>query len=180
MLLSHDKHTHTHTHTHNLVSSHLPVCVCVCVTGNHQQPLDLGAISPHLRRSSRGLSASTPSSDLLLHVSSTLIASHIIWHQRGRDDSRCLPSLAGAHYKNIKISRAERQGELMISLCHRCPARPPKRCQAIWCGANTLGIHVRAAANALLDEDACVHTHHPHIARVPRPVAANDHSISGN
>lgn len=105
----------------SLVSPHLPVSV----TGYHQQPLNPGAISPHLCRSSRGLSASTPSSDCLVDVFSILIASHIIWHQRGRDKSRCLPSLAGAHYKNIKISHAERQGELMISLCHRCPSMQP-------------------------------------------------------
>lgn len=91
-----------------------------------------------------GLSASTPvfrfcSSTCFFF--STLVALHIIWHQRGRDKSRCLPSLAGAHYKNIKISRAERQDELMISLCHWCPSPPPspKWCQAIWRRTNTCG-----------------------------------------
>lgn len=43
---------------------HLPP---TCVTAYHPQPLDLRVIPPHLRRSSRApLSASTPSSDLLL------------------------------------------------------------------------------------------------------------------
>lgn len=51
-LNGHEARAHRDTssrNTPNLVSLYLPVCV----TGNHQQPLDLGAISAHLRRCSR-------------------------------------------------------------------------------------------------------------------------------
>lgn len=115
LLQSHIRHIHPTPFLHTFL------CTCDRISPAATRPRsDFSSSSPLLA----GLSASTPSSDSLLHVFSTLIASHIIWHQRGCDESRCLPSLAGAHYKNIKISRAERQGELMISLCHRCPSPP--------------------------------------------------------
>ncbi|KAM7365685.1 hypothetical protein PAMP_016600 [Pampus punctatissimus] len=48
------------------------------VRGNHQQPLDLGAISPHLRYSSRASQHPLLPQTCSSVAFSTLIASHII------------------------------------------------------------------------------------------------------